>query len=562
MSEFLALIQSSAFSEITALLTLSAIAGIAGLFLKQPMIVSFIAVGLLIGPSGFGLITSNTSIDILAELGIALLLFLVGLKLDVSLIKKIGVVSLATGLGQVLFTSLFGFLICLGLGYDAITSLYISVALTFSSTIIIIKILSDKKEVDTLHGKIAVGFLIVQDLFVVFAMMVLSSLGIVSQQTAENSGLVLLLSTLFSAILFLIGLYFFIKHLATPLMHLVARSSELLVIFAIAWAALFAVTGDVLGFSKELGGLLAGVSLASTPFRETLVTRLSSLRDFLLLFFFIALGSHLNLQTMGDQILPSIVLSAFVLIGNPLIVMAIMGSMGYRKRTSFMAGLTVAQISEFSLIFIAMGITLGHLQTEALGVTTLVGLVTIALSVYMITYSHKLFQFFGSALDIFERKNPFREIKAELEKQQEESKFDVIIFGLGRFGSALANYSLSRGKKVLAIDHNPEIVRKWREKKCSMLFGDALDLEFVQSLPLEKAQWVISAVPEHEFGLSHHDPRLVLIDALKELNYQGKIAVSTHFENEKVKFLNRGAHQVFVPFQDAASKAAEVLYRD
>lgn len=555
------LVQASAFSEITALLTIAAAAGVLGLFLKQPMIVSFIAVGLLIGPSGLGLISSSESVDILAELGISLLLFLVGLKLDVNLVKKLGVVSLATGLGQVLFTSLFGFLICLGLGFDKITSLYIAVALTFSSTIIIIKILSDKKEVDSLHGRIAVGFLIVQDLFVVFAMMVLSSLGVVSQQTTENSGTLLLVTTLGSTFLFLIGLYFFIKHLASPLMHLIARSTELLVIFAIAWAALFALTGDMLGFSKELGGLLAGVSLASTPFRETLITRLSSLRDFLLLFFFIALGSHLDLNSMGQQIFPSIILSIFVLIGNPLIVVAIMGFMGYRKRTSFLAGLTVAQISEFSLIFIAMGISLGHLTSDALGVTTLVGLITIALSVYLITYSHFLYKVFSRPLQFFERNNPFREIKEELNLlAQQEKSFDVIIFGIGRFGAALAKDAISRGLKVLAVDYNPEVIKRYRELKCSVLFGDALDIDFIQTLHLKDTKWVISAVPEHDLGVTHHDPRIVLIDTLKEIKYEGKIAVTTHFDKDKEILLKRGSDLVFIPYQEAANKVADIMF--
>src|SRR5690606_30012298 len=140
-----------------------------------------------------------------------------------------------------------------------------------------------------------------------------------------------------------------------------------------------------------------------------IVSRLASLRDFLLLFFFIALGAQLDLRLLGDQILPAVLLSLFVLIGNPLIVMVIMGVMGYRKRTGFLAGLTVAQISEFSLIFVAMGMSLGHVAPEALGLVTLVGLVTIAMSVYMITYSHTLYAWLEPVLGLFERRIPHRE---------------------------------------------------------------------------------------------------------------------------------------------------------
>ena len=155
-------IQGYIFYEIAALLALAAAVGFAGLLLRQPLIVSFIAVGILAGPSALDIAHSDTQIDLLAELGIAVLLFLVGLKLDFNLVRTLGAVALVTGLGQVLFTTVFGFLIALALGLDLTTALYVAVALTFSSTIIIVKLLSDKREIDSLHGRIALGFLIVQ----------------------------------------------------------------------------------------------------------------------------------------------------------------------------------------------------------------------------------------------------------------------------------------------------------------------------------------------------------------------------------------------------------------
>jgi len=239
------------------------------------------------------------------------------------------------------------------MGIDWLTALYVAVALTFSSTIIIVKLLSDKQEIDALHGKIALGFLIVQDIFVVLAMVVVSAIGLGGGEGEGGGSLVFLM---LGALGMLAFVYVFIRYLANPLLHLVARSSELLVIFAVGWAAGFAAVADWIGLGKELGGLLAGVSLASTPMRDAIGSRLASLRDFLLLFFFLSLGAGLDLSTLGAQMGPAVVLSLFVLIGNPLIVLAIMGYMGYRKRTGFLAGLTVAQISEFSLIFMARGL--------------------------------------------------------------------------------------------------------------------------------------------------------------------------------------------------------------
>jgi len=406
----LSFIHAAPFYELTALIVLAAAIGFVGVLLRQPKIVSFIVVGVLAGPSALNSVQSHEHIELLAELGIAVLLFLVGLKLDLKLIRTLGPVALATGLGQVAFTSAIAYVLGIALGLDSVTSLYVAVALTFSSTIIIVKLLSDKREVDSLHDRIAVGFLIVQDLVVVLAMMVLSAFSIGTQSGAEDSVLAHIGSVLLYGLVMLGFVLLFIRYLASPLISGIARSQELLIIFALGWAALLAAIGSQLGFSKELGGLLAGISLASTPFREAIVARLASLRDFLLLFFFITLGLQLNFGLLGSQVTPALAFSIFVLVGIPLIVVVIMGTMGYRKRTGFLAGLTVARISEFSLIFMAMamamGLSLGHVSADSLGLVALVGLITIATSVYMITYSHNLYSKLAPFLSMFERRKP------------------------------------------------------------------------------------------------------------------------------------------------------------
>lgn len=546
-------IHSSPFYELAALLTLAGLIGFIGLMLRQPMVVSFIAVGVLAGPSALGIVQSTENIQLLAQLGIAVLLFLVGLKLDLKLIRTLGPVALATGLGQVAFTSAIGFGIGLALGLDTVTSIYVAVALTFSSTIIIVKLLSDKREVDSLHGRIAVGFLIVQDLVVVLAMMVLSAVGIGAVEDGD-SPFVQIGMVLFYGLLMLSFVGLFIKFAANPLMGRIAKSPELMVTFAIAWAALLAALGSYFGLSKELGGLLAGISLASTPYREAIIARLSALRDFLLLFFFIALGSQLDLGLLGAQIWPALVFSAFVLIGNPLIVLAIMSAMGYRKRTGFLAGLTVAQISEFSLIFMAMGLTLGHVTTDSLGLVTLVGLITISLSVYMITYSHTLYGLLEPLLGLFERKHPFREEQVE-DSALVEKPYDVLLFGLGRYGKTIAHYLEQEGFKLLAVDFNPDEVRNWNRKGKAAIYGDACDPAFIAGLHLQGIKWVISAMPQHDIGLTHEDPRLVLIDGLKDYGFTGGIAISTQNPDDVETLRERGSNMILLPFHDAAEQA-------
>lgn len=547
---------ASVFYEIAVLILMASVLGFIGLLARQPLVVAFIAVGVLAGPDALGVVRATDFIETLSQISIAVLLFLVGLKLDVSLVRNLGKVAVATGLGQVGFTAFFGFLICLALGIDWLTALYIAVALTFSSTIIIVKLLSDKQEISALHGKIALGFLIVQDIFVVLAMVTLSALGV--GMGGEGSGFLNVL-TVFAGGIAMIGFVLvFIRYAANPILGLVSRSPELMVIFAVGWAAGLAAAGDALGFGKELGGLLAGVSLASTQYREAISSRLTSLRDFLLLFFFINLGAGLQLSTLGDQIGAAAVLSLFVLIGNPLIVLAIMGYLGYRKRTGFLAGLTVAQISEFSLIFMAMGISIGHVGESAMGLVTLVGLVTIAISVYMITWSHKLYDFLEPVLWIFERKSARAEGQ-ETETGVARGQHEFVIFGLGRYGCRIGQGLRAKGHSVLGIDFDPEALANWRSMGLDAAYGDATDPEFVAHLDLSDVRAVVSAVPRERGPLSEADPQLSLLHGLQSANYRGKVFLSVQKIADADELLSKGASVILKPFDDAADYAVRQL---
>ena len=532
---------------------LAAGVGFVGLLLRQPLIVSFIAVGIFAGSSVLDIARSDQQIDLLAELGIAVLLFLVGLKLDFNLVRTLGPVALVTGLGQVIFTTVFGFGIGLALGLDPLTAFYVAIALTFSSTIIIVKLLSDKREIDSLHGRIALGFLIVQDVVVVVAMIVLSAIGV---GAASDGALTDVLVVLGYGLVMLGFVAVFIRYVANPLVDRLSQAPELLVSFAIGWAALLAAVGHYMGFGKELGGLLAGVSLASTPYREAIAARLASLRDFLLLFFFIALGASLDMSVLGASVGPAIVLSLFVLIGNPLIVLILMISMGYRKRTGFLAGLTVAQISEFSLIFMAMGVTIGHVTEQGLGLVTLVGLITIAASTYMITYSHQIYDRMEPFLRIFDRATS--DTPRE-DAPTDEGHHDVILFGLGRYGLGIAGALREAGLNVLGVDFSPDAIRHARASGFDVVFGDATDPEFLAHLPLGTTKWLVMAVPEHDTGLTHDDPRRGLLRAVRDLGYRGRVAVAAHREQTAAELAEAKADIVLMPYRDAALAAAHMI---
>jgi len=527
------------YTEVSLILLAAAVLGAIGLLLRQPLIIVYILLGIALGPSGIKLVQSQDVVDLLAQVGIAILLFLVGLELNPDYVRRIGAVAVATGLGQLTFTIVIGFLLTLLLGKDWLTALYIAIALTFSSTIIIVKLLSDKRELDTLHGRIAIGFLIVQDIAVIVALVVMSVLG--GGQAAEQ-GLAQVLGAIALKLAALgAGMYLAMRYLLGRLLRFLARSLELLLIFAVAWAVGLAALGDWLGFSKELGAFLAGFALSPTHFRDAISTRLTPLRDFLLLFFFIDLGTKFDLATAQQEWLTALILALFVLVGNPLIVMAIMGAMGYRRKTGFLAGLTVAQISEFSIIFIAMGLSLGHVQQDALSITTMVGLITIALSTYMILYSQPLYQRVERFLKPFERKEPFAERRFEAQ-QVDDAPYAVIVFGLGRTGRLVLDHYHALGIRAIGVDYDPESVASMQARGIPALFGTAEDQEFIMGLPLAHAKLLVITLP-------HMDDVHDLMRAVNATDFDGRIIAVARSEADANTLKAMGVDEVINPFE-------------
>jgi Kef-type K+ transport system membrane component KefB len=536
---------ANVFHEIAAILALAAVAGMTAVRLRQPLIIAFIVVGVIVGPASLGWVSASSQIEVLAQIGIAILLFVVGLKLDVGLIRSVGPVALYTGVGQIAFTSLIGFGLSLVLGFEPLSALYVAVALTFSSTIIIVKLLSDKREIDSLHGRIAVGFLIVQDIFVIIAMILLPAFS-----SGEAGSLLARLGWL----ALVGGAFLLLTYVATRwvmpwLLDRLAHSQELLVLFAIAWAVTLAASGDALGFSKEVGAFLGGVTIASTRYRDAIASRLTSLRDFLLLFFFIELGARLDMSSIASQVVPAAVLSLFVLVGNPLIVMAIMGYMGYRRRTGLLAGLTVAQISEFSLILATLGVTLGHIGTDVLGLVTLVGIVTIGLSTYLITYSARLYEALGTPLRIFERETPFREMSAQ---DRNPARVDVVVLGLGRYGGRIAKRLAARGHTVLGVDFDPAALAQARALGVSTQYGDAGDPELAASLPLSSTRLVVSTLPQAATSAA-------ILHGLASAGYNADIIATAHDSADARLLHDLGVAKTLLPYSDAADEAADII---
>lgn len=536
----------SIFLETALILAASAALGAASQKLRQPLIVAFIAVGVLVGPLGLNLWQADREHELLATLGIALLLFVVGLKLDVNLIRSTGPAALVIGSGQILLTFGAGFLLLTGLGFGLLQGFYIAAAMTFSSTVIIVKLLSDKREIDALHGKIDLGVLIVQDLAVILSMILLTAWGSGSNAGLMRDGLLVL----FKGAAFIGLTVLLMRYLLPGLLARLAHSQELLVLFAIAYAALWSALSQQLRLSLEVGAFLAGISLASTAFREVLTARLVTLRDFLLLFFFISLGSRLEFTLTARQMLLVGLLTVFVVLFKPLLVAMIMGVMGYGKRTGFLAGISLGQVSEFSLILGALGMQYGHIDQQVMGMITLVGMITIGISSYLILDSARIYQRLAPALDFLQRRGPYREAMAD--SGDGGAAADVILFGLGNFGSHIAMNLQARGKTLLGIDFNPEVVQKAAARGMRVRYGDADDGHTLDDLPLTQVPWVVSAMP----GAG---PNMSLLKGLQERNFRGKVVLTAQNAEQEEAFREAGADRVLWPNLDAAEQAVDLL---
>jgi Kef-type K+ transport system membrane component KefB/Trk K+ transport system NAD-binding subunit len=526
---------------ISLIIAVSALLTILARLIRQPPIIAYLVAGVLVGPLVFNWIGASSSsaslIQTFARIGVAFLLFIVGLSLDFRLLKEIGKVSTIAGIIQVGIISFLGFVICLAFGLNNITSLYIGVALAFSSTVVVVKILSDKKEIDTLHGRIAIGILIIQDIIASVALMVVP--------LAKNN---MQISSIFQqigvAIITIIFVFLVSRFVFGSFMNYLAKSQETLFLFGIAWALAIATVFYKLGFSMEIGALIAGMSLASSKYALDLEGKMKPLRDFFVVLFFVFFGSQLT----GVNYLiikQAIILSIFVMIIKPLVVMFTLKLYGYTKKTNFLTSISLAQVSEFSLILILVGFSLGHLNSQIMNLIVLVTLFTIAISTYAINYSHLLNEWLSKFLDLFDCKN----------KKTEETKvenYDIILFGYHRMGYKLLDTFKKMGMSFVIIDYNPKVVISLNKQKIESIFGDAGNKNFLNDIPLENAKLVISTIPEEASNLA-------IKEKLEEINSKATFIATAEQPRTALELYDAGADYVLIPHHLGGDYASKII---
>src|SRR3989344_2233832 len=451
---------SNIFFEITIIICLVSVFTIILKLLRQPAILAYILTGIIIGPFGQLQLQNLDAIKTMGEFGITLLLFMMGLEFNFKELKSIGKSVFIIGINQIILTGLAAYFISSIFNFPVLTSFYISIALTLSSTIIVVKLLSDKRELTSLYGKISIGVLLVQDFLAILVLIFLSGFN------SENQSLNLSQLNLFS--LFIKGVILFAvvallsEKVFPKLIHLIAKSQEALFLVSIAWVFGLAavVSSPTVGFSIEIGGFLAGLSLANAMENFQIASKVRALRDFFITIFFVSLGMQMQLGSLEKIMLPVIVFSLFVLILKPLIITSAMGFLGYRKRTSFLTGIHAGQISEFSLIIIFLGNKLGQIPTEISSLITAVGVITFVFSTYAISNANRLFKILSPCLWFFERKQTKRENIGSTEEDLGKLKDHVVLIGANRIGESILDAIDGLKDKVVVVDFDPQIVEK------------------------------------------------------------------------------------------------------
>ncbi|MFZ5955252.1 MAG: cation:proton antiporter [Nanoarchaeota archaeon] len=527
--------------DIAFILIISAIFAFIARLLKQPLIPAYVITGLLIGPLVFGMVKNVDLIYAFSEIGIAFLLFTAGLEISFKKIKEADLNKIfLIGILQVTLVFLVSLSAIELLNFNLIQSAYIGIILAFSSTMVVVKLLSEKNELVTMHGRLILGILLLQDLFAIFAIILL---------TSSASSYSLILGSIFKlAIILLIALLLKI-YILDSLFKFAARSQELLFLCSLAVLFLFVAITRIMDLSIVIGAFISGILLANSQFKTELSSKISPLRDFFSILFFVALGMQIVFLGISDKLnlFLFLIFGAFLL--KPFLSVLLLRIFGYKAKTSFLTSLSLSQLSEFSLIIGMLGLNMGIFDQATFSTIILVTIASMALTTYFIEYQNILYVFFKKPIGIF-KSFPTLEKSGYSDNEEKE----VILIGAHRMGSVLLRELINEmGKKnILVIDYNPEIINHLINKKIPCLYGELGSPELFEHLKLKKLNLVISTVPNYEESDA-------LIKKIKMQNKSVKVIVTATRISEALELYNSGADYVILPKLIAGDEFARIL---
>lgn len=531
----------SGLIELALVILIAALLSVVVKFLRQPLILAYLLAGVIITSFGFFDIDSNTLFSTFSDMGIMFLLFLVGLEINYSSLRVVGKSTLILAFGQIIITVLSAFGLSVLLGFSLMSSLYLGAGLTFSSTIIVVKLLGDRHDLNSFYGKISVGVLLMQDVVAIMLLILLAG-----KNSGEHSSWEGFLITLgINAALFFAAIMLS-RFVFPKIFRMVAmRSHELLFLLSLAWVFIMAAVVTKLGLSVEIAGFLAGVALANSSEHFQIAAYIKPLRDFFTIIFFVLLGSSFAFSGGSSVWFPVLVLSLFVLIIKPFIIMALMGALGHRRRSGFLSGVALAQVSEFSLILCALGVRLGQIDNTTVSVLTMTAIISIVVSGYFSIYADYIYQFLKKFLYIFERRQVSKEFIFENVPMR-----PIILVGFHRTGKSIMN-NLNKNK-VLVVDFDPDAAKTARSLGMPAVLGDIADIDIMELTHLKQAKLIICTSPDISDNLR-------LLSHISSWEKPPKVIVRASTEHESGRLYNAGASYVILPLFLAGNYLGEAL---
>jgi Kef-type K+ transport system membrane component KefB len=521
--------QASILLIISLIIIFAAILSFLARKFKQDLILAYIVTGIILGPLVFGFIKDKNLINGLAEIGISFLLFVAGLEMSIKKLKEIAKPSIISGLIQVIATAIISFFVLIAFGFNRIEALWMGIAISFSSTIVVLKILADRNELDTLHGKLIIGIMIVQDILALIALSVLTKVSIAVNLLKLG---------------FLFLFCFLISFPAKNIVKKASSSNELLFLVSLAFLFFFSSLTYVLGLSIAIGSFLAGIILANTPYKLDIEAKINPLKNFFVIIFFVAIGIWLTKISKDVLIilLPMLFILIFV---EPLITAILLRLNGYKGKQSLDVGFAFAQLSEFTLILALHALSLNIIGQKAFDLIVLMAVISIAIT----PYTMKLSKAFYKPFKIFDK------IKVPLLKEPGKiyaGKKTVLLIGCHRMGSIFVRELEKIKHKLLVIDFNPEIVKALERKGISAVYGDATEIELFKLLPLENLRVVISTIPKRETNL-------LLLKYFKQKSPNIFLAVVANRIDDALELYQNNADFVILPLIIGAEKSMEMI---
>jgi Kef-type K+ transport system membrane component KefB len=516
--------------------------------LRQPVILGYIAAGVLLGETvGIHAISGET-IEPIAELGLILLLFMIGLEIDLKKLRQTGPAVAAAGILQVPIATALGTWVFTLLGFRGLGPLYLGFACALASTMIVVKLLYDRFELDTTAGRVMLGILVFQDVWAI--------LFLALQPNLRDPAISILLVSFLKGALIVAFSFLVSKQILPVLFKSVAKIPELMVLGALAWCFGIVLLSAQLGLSTAMGALIAGVSLSTFPYNLDVIAKVVSLRDFFITLFFVSLGTKIGRPT-SDVMTIALIGSAFLVLSRFATITPILGAFGKGGRVSFVSALDLSQVSEFSLVIVTLGVGLAQVDARVLDVVLWMLVITSVLSTYAIVNSHAIYQFLAPLL----RAVGFRDANVLLEDPNHDHARPIVFLGFARQASSLLEEMIHRDPSVVhrvtVVDFNPDVRDGLEKRRVHVIYGDISHADTLHHAKVPEAKVILSTIPDSVLkGTSN----VRILRQLRAMAPDAKVIVNSEILEHAREMYQEGAAYVLIHRFVGATHLAPVVF--